>query len=68
MAKASRGEEGSAGSVGSSRADQSVQAFREALEKSVTISRDRLQEVIDDAVAKLTRSGSEPPSSRRSGH
>jgi hypothetical protein len=48
MAEASRGEEGSAGSVGSSRAEQSVQAFREALEKSVTISRDRLQEVIDD--------------------
>jgi polyhydroxyalkanoate synthesis regulator phasin len=57
MAKASRGEEGSAGSVGSSRADQSVQAFREALEKSVTISRDRLQEVIDDAVrrGRMTR-------------
>lgn len=57
MAKASRGEEGSAGSVGSSRAEQSVQAFREALEKSVTISRDRLQEVIDDAVrrGRMTR-------------
>ena len=24
--------------------------------------------MVDDAVAKLTRSGSEPPSSRRSGH
>jgi polyhydroxyalkanoate synthesis regulator phasin len=57
MAEASRGEEGSAGSVGSSRAEQSVQAFREALEKSVTISRDRLQEVIDDAVrrGRMTR-------------
>jgi polyhydroxyalkanoate synthesis regulator phasin len=41
----------------SSRAEQSVQAFREALEKSVTISRDRLQEVIDDAVrhGRMTR-------------
>jgi polyhydroxyalkanoate synthesis regulator phasin len=57
MAEASRGEERSAGSVGSSRAEQSVQAFREALEKSVTISRDRLQEVIDDAVrrGRMTR-------------
>jgi polyhydroxyalkanoate synthesis regulator phasin len=41
----------------SSRAEQSVQAFRDALEKSVTISRDRLQEVIDDAVrrGRMTR-------------
>jgi polyhydroxyalkanoate synthesis regulator phasin len=40
-----------------SRAEQSVQAFRDALEKSVTISRDRLQEVIDDAVrrGRMTR-------------
>jgi polyhydroxyalkanoate synthesis regulator phasin len=34
------------------RADKSVQAFRDALEKSVTLSRDRLQEVMDDAVAR----------------
>ena len=34
------------------RADKSVQAFREALEKSVMLSRDRLQEVVDDAVAR----------------
>ncbi len=33
-----------------SRAEQSVQAFRDALDKSVTISRERLQEVVDDAV------------------
>lgn len=40
-----------------SRAEQSVQAFREALEKSVTISRDRLQDVIEDAVrrGRMTR-------------
>lgn len=40
-----------------SRAEQSVQAFRDALEKSVTISRDRLQEVIDEAVrrGRMTR-------------
>ena len=40
-----------------SRAEQSVQAFRDALEKSVTISRDRLQDVIDDAVrrGRMTR-------------
>ena len=34
------------------RADKSVQAFRDALDKSVTLSRDRLQEVVDDAVAR----------------
>jgi polyhydroxyalkanoate synthesis regulator phasin len=45
----------------SSRAEQSVQAFREALEKSITISRDRLQEVVDDAVrrGRMTRSDAE---------
>jgi polyhydroxyalkanoate synthesis regulator phasin len=32
--------------------DKSVQAFREALEKNVTLSRDRLQEVLDDAVTR----------------
>src|SRR3954466_5385084 len=43
----------------SSRAEQSVQAFRDALEKSITISRDRLQEVVDDAVrrGRMTRGG-----------
>jgi polyhydroxyalkanoate synthesis regulator phasin len=37
--------------------DKSVQAFRDALETSVTVSRDRLQEVFDDAVAhgRMTR-------------
>jgi len=41
----------------SSRAEQSVQAFRDALDRSVTISRDRLQDVIDDAVrrGRMTR-------------
>ena len=34
------------------RAEQSVQAFKDALEKSVTISRERLQEVVDDAVRR----------------
>lgn len=34
------------------RPDKSVQAFREALDKNVTLSRDRLQEVVDDAVAR----------------
>ena len=43
------------------RAEQSVQAFREALEKSVTISRERLQEVVDDAVrrGRMTRGDAE---------
>jgi polyhydroxyalkanoate synthesis regulator phasin len=45
----------------SSRAEQSVQAFRDALDKSVTISRDRLQEVVDDAVrrGRMTRDDAE---------
>jgi polyhydroxyalkanoate synthesis regulator phasin len=57
MATASRRQKESARSAESSRAEQSVQAFRDALEKSVTISRDRLQEVIDDAVrrGRMTR-------------
>ena len=29
-----------------------MQAFREALEQNVTLSRDRLQEVLDDAVSR----------------
>ena len=39
------------------RADKSVQAFRDALDKSVTLPRDRLQEVFDDAVVhgRMTR-------------
>ncbi len=45
----------------SSRAEQSVQAFRDALEKSITISRERLQEVVDDAVkrGRMTRADAE---------
>jgi polyhydroxyalkanoate synthesis regulator phasin len=45
----------------SSRAEDSVRAFREALEKSITISRERLQEVVDDAVrrGRMTRGDAE---------
>ena len=41
----------------SSRADKSVQQFRDSLERSVTLSRDRLQEVVDDSVkrGRMTR-------------
>lgn len=55
MASVPRGSEESTG------AEQSVQAFREALEKSITISRDRLQEVVDDAVrrGRMTRGDAE---------
>ena len=51
----------STGTEESSRAEQSVQAFREALEKSITISRERLQEVVDDAVrrGRMTRGDAE---------
>jgi polyhydroxyalkanoate synthesis regulator phasin len=61
MARASTGSEKSASAQESSRAEQSVQAFRDALEKSVTISRDRLQEVVDDAVrrGRMTRGDAE---------
>lgn len=40
-----------------SQADKSVEAFRDALERSVTISRDRIQEVVDEAVkrGRMTR-------------
>jgi polyhydroxyalkanoate synthesis regulator phasin len=57
MATGSRAKGGKARSAESSRAEQSVQAFREALEKTVAISRDRLQEVVDDAVrrGRMTR-------------
>ncbi len=39
------------------RADKSVEVFREALERSVTLSRERIQEVVDDAVkrGRMTR-------------
>lgn len=49
------------GSEESTGAEQSVQAFRQALEKSITISRDRLQEVVDDAVrrGRMTRGDAE---------
>ena len=49
-----------------SRAEQSVQAFRDALEKSVHISRERLQEVVDDAVTRgrMTRGDAEELVSR----
>jgi len=60
MAKGSRETEES------SRAEQSVQAFRDALEKSITISRERLQEVVDDAVrrGRMTRGDAEEMVSR----
>jgi polyhydroxyalkanoate synthesis regulator phasin len=66
MATASRGKEESARSEDSSRAEQSLQAFREALEKTVTIPRDRLQEVVDDAVrrGRMTRGDAEEMVSR----
>ena len=49
-----------------SRGDKSVEAFRDALEKSVTLSRERIQEVMDDAVkrGRMTRSDAEETVSR----
>lgn len=57
----SRKSSGGARAKSSSRstvgADKSVQAFRDALDRSVTLSRDRIQEVVDDAVkrGRMTR-------------
>jgi polyhydroxyalkanoate synthesis regulator phasin len=47
----------SAGGSSAGRADKSVEAFRDALEHSVTLSRERLQDVVDDAVkrGRMTR-------------
>jgi polyhydroxyalkanoate synthesis regulator phasin len=44
-------------SAASARTDKSVEAFRDALERSVLLSRDRIQEVVDDAVerGRMTR-------------
>ena len=44
-------------SSAASRTDKSVQAYRDALDRSVTLSRERLQEVFDDAVkrGRMTR-------------
>ena len=44
-------------SASAGRADKSVQQFREALERSITIPRERVQEVVDDAVkrGRMTR-------------
>lgn len=41
--------------------DQSIESFRASLEKSVTVSRERLQEVLDDAVdrGRMTRRDAE---------
>jgi polyhydroxyalkanoate synthesis regulator phasin len=49
------------GADDASRAEQSVEAFRHALETSVTISRDKLQDVVDDAVrrGRMTRKDAE---------
>jgi polyhydroxyalkanoate synthesis regulator phasin len=56
-----RASEEKAPVAGSERAEQSIQAFRDALEKSITISRERLQEVVDDAVrrGRMTRGDAE---------
>lgn len=60
MATKSSGSESKSGgssASGEGRADKSIEAFRDALERSVMLSRDRIQEVVDDAVkhGPLTR-------------
>jgi polyhydroxyalkanoate synthesis regulator phasin len=41
---------GTSSSTATAGLDKSIESFRDSLERSVTISRDRLQEVVDDAV------------------
>ncbi len=50
-----------ASSKATSGLDKSVAQFRESLEQSVTLSRDRIQDVVDDAVkrGRMTRSDAE---------
>ena len=52
-----RSTSGSSGASSAGRADKSVEAFRDALEHSVTLSRERLQDVVDDDVkrGRMTR-------------
>jgi polyhydroxyalkanoate synthesis regulator phasin len=56
-AKGSKAKSTSRSSAAAGRSDKSVEAFREALDRSVTLSRDRLQEVVDEAVkrGRMTR-------------
>ncbi len=57
MAPAAGGAGSARRSAATARGDKGVEAFRDALERSVTLSRDRLQEVMDDAVqrGRMTR-------------
>lgn len=66
LAVLKRGKEKEAPVEESTPADASVQAFREALTKSVMISRERLEEVVEDAVrrGRMTRSDAEELVSR----
>ncbi len=63
MAAAKKGAKGTAGkgskkkgsarkSASAARGDKSVEAFRSALERSLVLSRERLQEAVDDAVKR----------------
>ena len=51
----------SANKAAQDRSEASIQAFRDALERSITISRERLQEIVDDAVrrGRMTRGDAE---------
>ena len=58
---ASKAKASSKASAATSGLDKSVAQFRESLEHSVTLSRDRIQEVVDDAVkrGRMTRGDAE---------
>lgn len=56
-ARSSRTRSSAAARRGARRTERSLEAFRDALERSVTISSDRLQEIVDDSVkrGRMTR-------------
>ena len=43
---------GKSSSAATAGLDKSIESFRDSLERSLTLSRDRLQEVVDDAVRR----------------
>ena len=51
-AGASGSRSGKSSSAATAGLDKSIESFRDSLERSLTLSRDRLQEVVDDAVRR----------------
>jgi polyhydroxyalkanoate synthesis regulator phasin len=60
-ASASRGGASGSSTASADRLDKSIENFRSSLERSLTLTRERLQEVVDDAVkrGRMTRGDAE---------